>query len=1472
LVLEVNDFNAIRISLASPEQIRSWSYGEVTKPETINYRTLKPEKDGLFCEKIFGPTKDFECYCGKYKRVRYKGIICDKCGVEVARSKVRRERMGHIELASPVAHIWFVKGMPSRVGLLLDISPRSLERVLYFAQFIVTEVNEAARDQAIEALRQEMEAQAAEREGQNAEKIAAREAACEEAVAQVQSQRDQQLPRLDEELSRGLEALKKKITALKRAIAKGQGKPAAKALALAETVIVAQGDEVTTQAAERLKEEAGKQVAELEELFARRRSDGELLADAQIQQLRDAAWAEMEPPRQKMRDERQAIAEEYRLKIEELEDLKDPIRDDAVTLLMEPKYHELAAAYPGVFSAGMGAEPILDILRRLDLDRLVLKLRQEIQSFSGQRRKKATKRLKVSEAFRKSNNRPEWMVISVLPVLPPDLRPMVQLDGGRFATSDLNDLYRRVINRNNRLKRLLELGAPEIIIRNEKRMLQEAVDSLIDNGRRGRAVSTAGNHKLKSLSDMLKGKQGRFRQNLLGKRVDYSGRSVIVVGPELKLNQCGLPRRMALELFKPFVMHALVERGLAHNIKSAKRVVERARPEVWDILDEIIQERPVLLNRAPTLHRLGVQAFEPVLVDGSAIRIHPLVCVAFNADFDGDQMAVHIPLSRAAVAEARQIMLSSENLLLPSNGEPTVAPTLDIVLGCYYLTLVKPGAKGEYRPGIPPQGVYGSFQEAKLAYDLGLVKLQAKIKVRDPRTGGQLIDTTVGRIIFNEVLPQELALRNEVLDKKDLKDLVAECYRKLGMERTAEMVDAIKNVGFHYATQSGMTIAINDLKVPADKAKLLEEADARIAEVEQQYQMGLITEDERYDQAVAIWRQTTERVQAAIQDEMDRYGGVYLMAVSGAKGNISQLSQMAGMRGLMTDPAGRIIDLPIRSSFREGLTVLEYFISTHGARKGLADTALRTADSGYLTRRLIDVSQEVIILEDDCGTTAGSWLSEPSEKGVLESLRERIIGRWAASDLIDPQTGELIVGRNEEISEEVAERVEALGIQRVHVRSPLTCQAKRGLCAPCYGRNLARGKLVAVGEAVGIVAAQSIGEPGTQLTMRTFHTGGVAGLDITSGLPRVEELFEARVPKGGALISEIDGTAEIAREGATRRIKVVSSELYRDEYALPEGAEVVVEDEQWVERGTLLARLPQPVEVEEGQEVALPIAADADITARMAGRIMRSRPDRLAILYEEREEREYIVPPTARIRVETGQYVHAGQQLTDGAVNPQDILRVQGPEAVQLYLVEEIQGVYRSQGVNINDKHIEVIVRQMLRRVQVDSPGDTALLPGELVDRFRFGEVNAKVLAEGGEPATAQPVLLGVTKASLNTDSFLAAASFQETTRILTEAAVNGSVDHLLGLKENVIIGKLIPARARVSVPERRTVAELMAPPGLLTSGEGELAEDGLAGEAAQELPEELSALAAAFQVPPGEEGLLEEPEEGAKGGQIASS
>ncbi|MBI5287763.1 MAG: DNA-directed RNA polymerase subunit beta', partial [Chloroflexi bacterium] len=1042
-------------------------------------------------------------------------------------------------------------------------------------------------------------------------------------------------------------------------------------------------------------------------------------------------------------------------------------------------------------------------------------------------------------------------------------RPMVQLDGGRFATSDLNDLYRRVINRNNRLKRLLELGAPEIIIRNEKRMLQEAVDSLIDNGRRGRAVAGSGNHKLKSLSDMLKGKQGRFRQNLLGKRVDYSGRSVIVVGPELKLHQCGLPKRMALELFKPFVMHALVSRGLAHNIKSAKRIVERARPEVWDVLDEVIKTRPVLLNRAPTLHRLGIQAFEPVLIEGSAIQIHPLVCTAFNADFDGDQMAVHVPLSREAVAEARQIMLSTKNLLSPGSGEPIIAPTLDMVLGCYYLTLKQPVPSGR-----KIEQVFGSEQEARYAHDLGIIKLQQSINVRLPygkprllpkdapmaelpegvaesatyvedqpevSAGGfsitwehdsqhangdreqtEIVETTVGRLIFNEILPAGVGSTvtggidfiNQTMDRKMLKDVVARCYEVLGNEDTAEVVDNIKRIGFEYATQSGITIAVNDLRVPAEKAQLITDAEHQIKEIDDEYEMGLITEQERYDATVEVWSRTTEAVKTTIQQQLDRYGSVYTMATSGAKGNISQITQMAGMRGLMTDPSGRIIDLPIRSSFRECLTVLEYFISTHGARKGLADTALRTADSGYLTRRLIDVAQDVIILEDDCGTRMGVWLDQP-EAGVLESFSERIVGRHSAMELEDPETGEILAAFNQEIDDRIAARIEELKLEHVYVRSALTCQAKRGLCQYCYGRSPARGSIVQMGEAVGIVAAQSIGEPGTQLTMRTFHTGGVAsGVDITSGLPRVEELFEARVPKGQALISEIDGTVEVVRENDSRRIRVKSVELYSDEYDIPDGAKLQVKKDDIIEQGTVLARTqaaltaakaataeapeekPKKSRSKKKVEEA-PATYEGDVVARIGGRVSITG-SRLMIVYEEKEEREYQVPAAARLRVENGEAVHAGQQLTEGSLNPQDILRIMGPEAVQLYLVEEVQKVYRSQGVTINDKHIEVIVRQMLRKVRVDQPGDCNLLPNDIVDRFEYDEINARVLSEGGEPATAVPVLLGVTKASLSTSSFLAAASFQETTRVLTEAAISGQTDRLLGLKENVIIGKLI--------------------------------------------------------------------------------
>jgi DNA-directed RNA polymerase subunit beta' len=1442
-LLEVNDFNAVRISLASPEQVRSWSYGEVTKPETINYRTLKPEKDGLFCEKIFGPQKDFECYCGKYKRVRYKGIVCDKCGVEVARSKVRRERMGHIELASPVAHIWFVKGTPSRLGLLLDISPRNLERVLYFAQYIITQVDESAKKRALEHLKEEMEKEQSTREKGWAEMLESVESKRDAAVQELTDRREAELKSLEDERLASADALMKSAVDLEKKLAKDVGKEQKAAVEWDGAVIVPAGETVTDAHVDALKATVQEHVAAQEEDFNRRRADVELVADAAIKEKQDTAASEIDPLRQKIEEERTAVRSQYTEEFKELEELRDPAEmlnapnsTGKVRLLTDADYKRLSDKYGNVFNAAMGADALLTILQGVDMEKMRAKLQLEMQSTSGQKRKQATKRLRVVEALRKSGNKANWMVLTALPVLPPDLRPMVQLDGGRFATSDLNDLYRRVINRNNRLKRLLELGAPEIIIRNEKRMLQEAVDSLIDNGRRGRAVAGTGNHKLKSLSDMLKGKQGRFRQNLLGKRVDYSGRSVIVVGPELKLHQCGLPKRMALELFKPFVMHALVDRGLAHNIKSAKRIVERARPEVWDVLDEVIKTRPVLLNRAPTLHRLGIQAFEPVLVEGSAIQIHPLVCLAFNADFDGDQMAVHVPLSREAVAEARQVMLSTKNLLSPSSGDPMVAPRLDIVLGCYYMTAIREGATGEYTPGGPTgHGTYGSFQEAILAHELGLLELQARICVRDRRTENELIETTVGRILFNEALPDEIPFVNELLDSRTLKSVVQNCYTTIGMDATSEVVDRIKNIGFHYATRSGVTMSVSEIKVPEEKQAIVGEAEKSIQAVNEQYQMGLITEQERYDATVDVWNTATEDVTAVIQKRLPEYGSVFLMATSGAKGNIAQIRQMAGMRGLMSDPSGRIIELPIKSNFREGLSVLEYFISTHGARKGLADTALRTADSGYLTRRLIDVAQDVITLEDDCGTLAGVWLTEPQDKAVLESLRERIIGRFAASTMADPASGEVIVERNEEITAAKADALLAAGHERVHVRSALTCAAVRGICALCYGISPATGLIVTPKQAVGIVAAQSIGEPGTQLTMRTFHTGGVyvAGGEITTGLPRVTELFEARVPKNKAIISEIDGVVEVSRESDVRHIRVVSSELYSDRYDLPKGVEVLVKEGQQVESGTVLARSPEPAGEEEGAKKKSSRSKKADKTdslvtqviARLPGRVTIDKSNRISILYEEREEREYAVPAAGRVRVEPGEYIRAGQQLTDGPLDPQDILRIQGPEAVQLYLVEEVQKVYRNQGVNINDKHIEVIVRQMMRKVIIDSPGDTTMLPGEYIDRFEYEEANKKVFAEGGEPATAVPVLLGVTKASLNTSSFLAAASFQETTRVLTEAAISGKTDHLMGLKENVIIGKLIPARATIDLPPR-PVEELRAPRHLLEGEEGFEGED----------------------------------------------
>ncbi|MFC2058801.1 DNA-directed RNA polymerase subunit beta' [Chloroflexota bacterium] len=1315
-MLDVSDFTSIRISLASPEQIRSWSYGEVTKPETVNYRTLKPEKDGLFCEKIFGPTKDFECYCGKYKKIRYKGVVCDKCGVEVARSKVRRERMGHIALAAPVSHIWYVKGTPSMMGLILDLSPRNLEQVIYFAKFIVTSIDEDKRKQAIEQLRSETNGVLADLEKEAASKVDEIRIGFEEAVKELGS----------EEVERKREG--------------------------------------TEAAINQVQSQFGEQRKQLEDW------------------LKDI--------------------------IKELEELA-PMK-----LLSTTRYRELKEKGGSAFSAGMGAESIFEILGQLPLEDMRQELYQEAASAAGQRRKKAIKRLKAVDAFLKSSNKPEWMILTVLPVLPPELRPMVQLDGGRFATSDLNDLYRRVINRNNRLKRLLDIGAPEIIIRNEKRMLQEAIDSLIDNGRRGKPVVTGNNHRLKSLSDMLRGKQGRFRQNLLGKRVDYSGRSVIVAGPNLKLHQCGLPKRMALELFKPFIMRRLVARGLAHNIRSAKRIVERGKPEVLDILEEVIKERPVLLNRAPTLHRLGIQAFMPVLVDGSAIQIHPLVCTAFNADFDGDQMAVHVPLSRLAVEEARKVMLSTYNMLLPSSGEPVVTPTLDMVLGCYYLTMIKPGAKGE---GM----VFGSFDEARLAYDLGVVDLGAEVEARERGNGAERIKTSVGRIIFNEVIPAELGFRNQIMDKKALREVVATCCRLLSSEDSAEVVDNIKHLGFEYVTKSGITIAMNDIQVPKAKAAILERADKKVSDLEQQFQRGLITEDERYNGAVTVWMQATDELSTALEESLDKYGSIYLMASSGAKGNISQIRQMGGMRGLMTDPSGRIIDLPIKASFREGLAVLEYFISTHGARKGLADTALRTSDSGYLTRRLIDVAQEVIVTEEDCGTEAGNWVIESSEKGMLPPLAERVLGRVAAAPVAHPQTGEIIVDRNEEIDEEKVEAITVAEITRVYVRSPLSCESRRGICQRCYGWSLARGKLIPFGEAAGIIAAQSIGEPGTQLTMRTFHTGGVAGLDITSGLPRVEELFEARLPRSQSIISEIGGVAEVRRVEEGRRIKVVSSDIYRDEYSIPTGYDVLVEDGQQVEAATVLA---QPVEGKETVDSVTP-----SLLARVGGKL-EIKGKQISILYEEREEREYLVSAMTPLLVGNGDNVKPGDRLTEGLIHPQDLLRILGRDAVQRYLVDEVQKVYRSQGVNINDKHVETIVRQMLRKVRVDSPGDSALLPGELVDSLVYEDTNAKVLAQGGEPATAQPVLLGITRASLSTDSFLAKASFQETTRVLTEAALAGSTDRLRGLKENVIIGKLIPARSEVSIAASKW-AELP-----LAEAEVDEQQEGVEGEEGEEV------------------------------------
>ncbi|MBK9713459.1 MAG: DNA-directed RNA polymerase subunit beta' [Kouleothrix sp.] len=1433
-MLEINDFNAIRISLASPEDILGWSHGEVTKPETINYRTLKPERDGLFCERIFGPQKDWECYCGKYKRVRYKGVICDKCGVEVTRAKVRRDRMGHIALASPVSHIWFVKGTPSRLGLLLDISPRNLERVLYFASYIITHVDDEAR--AIQ--REQMQADYATKreriQGEAEDKRVELSSQLTQDLGGMESAQVSTQRRIEEDYKTQREALTSEAEALRTDLEEKTNEVAEEDIVFHGVNLVEEGELITESVVDQLEELLDQEIEAMDARRQRDMADAELLTDAERERKEYEVIQERERLQERLQRELDTLVREEKEKLEQLDGLK------MRRILTETEYRSLRELAPGVFRADMGAGAIRDlIVRTVDLEKLGDDLQAEIQTSQGQRRKKATKRMRVVENFRKSGNRPEWMILTMLPVIPPDLRPMVQLDGGRFATSDLNDLYRRVINRNNRLKRLMELNAPEIIVRNEKRMLQEAVDALIDNGRRGRAVSGKGKHRLKSLSDMLKGKQGRFRQNLLGKRVDYSGRSVIVVGPNLKLHQCGLPKKMALELFKPFVMRRLVEKGFAHNIKSAKRIVERVRPEVWDVLEEVIKDYLVLLNRAPSLHRLSIQAFEAKLIEGSAIQLHPLVCAAFNADFDGDQMAVHVPLSRKAQEEARMRMISKYNLLSPAHGNPIITPSQDIVLGCFYLTMLHPGAKGTGK-------IFASIDEAMLAYDKGVVDIQAPIRVRmlgkiqgqsdrevrelapaDDGSPRMLLETTIGRIIFNSELLEPMQYRNRLVPKKGLQEIIADCYkyytnlanlteddfetvrqmypnvsshdemaRIFGSEKTAEQADRIKALGFKYATRGGMTVSVEDIQVPDAKRKILSDSDLQVNDVEKQYRRGLITEEERYQEIVKIWQDATKSTTEAVKQNLNPYGPVAMMVNSAARGNINQLSQMAGMRGLMSDPTGRIIELPIRSNFREGLTVLEYFVSTHGGRKGLADTALRTADAGYLTRRLVDVAQDAIITMDDCGTEEGLWLHRADDREMLAELEDRVIGRILAAPIVHPQTGEILADRNEEADEHLAAMLKQIGVNDVFVRSALACQADHGICRACYGRNLATGKLVESGEAVGIIAAQSIGEPGTQLTLRTFHTGGVASADdITQGLPRVQEIFEARSPKGKSILAEIDGTVEIIRDEDLRKIRVISSDIYTDEQELP---------------AHYMALVAEGADVGEGLTLAESNRADLGgepIVSRLKGRVHFGE-GKVVVVQEDREEREVVVPHSARMTpgIENGVRVTAGQHLTEGSADPQELLELQGKEAVQRYLVNEAQKVYRSQGVDINDKHIEIIVRQMLRRVRIEEPGDSGLLPGELIEAAEFGRINAEVVSQGGEPATAATVLLGITKASLTTESFLSAASFQETTRVLTEAAITGKVDYLRGLKENVVIGKLIPAGT--GIEKRRALAE----------------------------------------------------------------
>ncbi|MEA3326490.1 MAG: DNA-directed RNA polymerase subunit beta' [Chloroflexota bacterium] len=1383
--METKGLKALRIGLASPEVIRSWSYGEVLKPETINYRRLRPEKDGLFCEAIFGPTRDYQCYCGKYKNPRYKGIICDKCGVEVTRSAVRRERMGHIQLAAPVAHIWYTRRIPSFLGLMLNISRRKLDRVLYFAQYIVTYVDEDARQKALKRLEDEISLSDREVGEKINTKIAEVKQNRDSALKELEVQRESVQEGYDEQVGTRIEPVIKEGQRLESEIQTRMGKKIRKAIVFKaldkEVTIVDVGTEVASSHLSEVQGIVKEMIDDLEsDLKGKREQE---LDKFSVQKMEIKAEAELiiEAFRSELEDKAEETQTESARLRDELYDL------EPFTFLSEARYRELKSSWGQVFRADMGAEAFYDILKRIDLDAMAEELWDEIRTTrSKQKRKKATRRLGVIESFRRSRNKPEWIIITVLPVIPPDLRPMVQLDGGRFATSDLNDLYRRVINRNNRLKRLLELGAPDVIVRNEKRMLQESVDSLIDNSQRGKALSRRGRRELRSLSDMLKGKKGRFRRNLLGKRVDYSGRSVIVVGPNLKLHQCGLPKSMALELYRPFVISRLVSQEYAANIKGARRFIERNRPEVWEILEEVIKDRPVLLNRAPTLHRLGIQAFEPILIEGSAIQLHPLVTTAFNADFDGDQMAVHVPLSQKAVTESRELMLATKNLLKPANGEPIISPSKDMVLGVYYLTMnMDQPFQGDGR-------IFSDIDEVLMAYELDLVDLHAHVKIqaktyfdennqrmKEPEI--RVIDTTVGRAIFNGALTEKMCFFNAVLDKGVIKDLIADVYEVCGQEETCEIADRIKEIGFKFATRSGSTIAVGDITVPPMKPEIIKDALESVDLVTRDFRRGLLTEQERDEKVIEVWQKTTKQIANAVEESLDPTGDLANMAICGAsKGGFNSITQLAGMRGLMADPAGRIIPMPIRSNFREGLTALEYFISTHGARKGLADTALRTADAGYLTRRLVDVAQDIIVNEEDCGTTNGIWI-RADEDVAGQSFSERIYGRILAERVVDPKTGEIIFDQNDELNHLNVKKIVSLDVQAVKVRSPLTCEMVHGICANCYGIDLGRGDKVKLGSTVGIIAAQSIGEPGTQLTLRTFHTGGVAaGGDITTGLPRVEELFEARKsPKGEAIISTISGTAHVthSEKYTDQRVVIIeASEMVSDAYDIPEDWTIEVKEEDEVESGITVA----------SQDEAI-------IIAQHGGRV-RIEDQKVIVSYEVKESEEYDIPTTSRLIVQEGDKIEAGQPLTEGSLNPHTILRIKGRDACQHYLMKEIQKVYRTQGQNINDKHYEVIIHKMLGKVQVIRPGDSKYLPQDLVNRLEIRHVNEELVAEGKKPARYIEILLGITKAALETDSFLSASSFQHTIKVLSAAAVASSSDPLFGLKENIMIGKLIPA------------------------------------------------------------------------------